>query len=253
MAQPFHDSADLAQLEGPRSYRVHKIFLVLGIVGVVLFGTAGLVSTLAAATNVDGSFGRPATAAVIFASFWSCLTILSVWLILEYRRSRLLISAEAVSKTGVFGTQTLLWSEITAAQWRTIPQGGKLVLHGPGGKVSIEFAAYQWDRDLHPIHFFRRALADNLQHGWTEFESRFVNRRPAGNPFMFMLVTGLLLSGLTIAFVVVWAVGAGDHYLALSIVNAVSAVFTLAVAWIAWKRRPGQRRTSQQSNCERHS
>ncbi len=165
------DPACLARLDGPRYYRVHKIYLVLGTVGVVFFGTAGLVSTLAAATNFDGSFGRPVTAAIIFGSGWSCITLPSVWLILEYRRSRLFISANAVCKVGVFRTQTLLWSEITAAQWRTNLQGGKLVLRARAGKISIEFAAYRWDEDFKPIAFFRSRLSENVQAGWDKFET----------------------------------------------------------------------------------
>ena len=166
-----HDSADLAQLEGPRCYRVHKIYLVLGTVGVVFFGTAGLVSTLAAATNFDGSFGRPVTAAIVFGGGWFCVTLPGVWLILEYRRSRLFISADIVTKVGVFRAQTLLWSEITVAQWRANLQGGKLVLHGRAGKISIEFAAYRWGEDFKPIAFFRSRLSEQVQVGWDEFET----------------------------------------------------------------------------------
>ena len=75
-------------------------FRNVGLIGTIFFVVVGLVSTLAAYFNVDGSFARPKLAALLFGLFWSAFTLLGIWLLLLYYKYRLLSTIHRYDRLG---------------------------------------------------------------------------------------------------------------------------------------------------------
>ena len=152
-----------------REYRLTRAALDLGVVCAVLFAAMGIASTLSALLNLDGSFPHPIAFAVCFAIFWSCMMLLSGWLILAFFRHRLRISPRIVRITDCFRTRELRLDAVTHAAWK-IWSGGILVLYAATGKVKIAFQSYPLLERSELIQFFRSVLADKEQTGWDRFE-----------------------------------------------------------------------------------
>jgi hypothetical protein len=146
-----------------------RTHLVVGLVGLVLFLGMAVAWIWIPLANPDGSFARPVTAAVICGCFWGGFAVLSVFLIVDYRRSRLYVSEAAVEAVGVFRTRTLVLADVTEAVWRGWPRGGSLVLRGLAGRVAINFASYADGSEL--AQFFRETMPPDVQRRFERFEA----------------------------------------------------------------------------------
>lgn len=153
-----------------RQYRHSRHSLEIGVATVVLFCLMGVGSVTAALLNSDGSFRYPTAAAVIFGSFWSCMVLVGVWLILIHSRHRLFVDSTTVHVTGCFTTQQVRLANLTKATWKSF--GGSLVIKEHCNIVKIGFGNYTYEEQRELIHFFREALAGREQDGWEQFESR---------------------------------------------------------------------------------
>jgi hypothetical protein len=144
----------------------------------VFFALAGIVSTVVAAVNVDGSFLYPVPTAIFCGCFWSGFSFLGVWLILAYYRERLLVSSQIVRTTGCFRTREVQLPEVVRAVWKSLLKGGGLALYDRAGKVVIRFGNYGEAEQVELIEFFRDRLDEHLQEGWERFESYCVPQSP---------------------------------------------------------------------------
>jgi hypothetical protein len=158
----------------PTEYRLSRHALEIGVVGALLFGLAGIFSTVVALANADGSFRHPVAAAVVFGVGWSCLTLLGCWLILAYCRHRLSVGPEMVRVTGCFRTREVRPAAVTRAVWKSLFKGGSLVLYECDSRATIHFGNYTFQERAELIRLFRTALAEHIQEGWKRFQSSCV-------------------------------------------------------------------------------
>ena len=203
-------------------YRLRPFCRNLGIACTILFVAMGLVSTLAAYFNVDGSFGRPYLAALVFGLFWSAWVVLGIWLILLYYRYRLFTNDTALYQVGVIREQHADLNLVNEMKWRTRPMGGSVRLSGQFGVVKIEFAGFESAQRKELISFLRHAIDDSRQPGWQEFCKRFEDSpegREHSRRSRFWLAVFFLANA--VAFFMFWIAGFGVVHLAASILNAV--------------------------------
>lgn len=151
-------------------FRQLSSHLELGVAAAVIFGLMGIFSTLAALFNIDGSFGRPILAAVVFGLFFLCASLTGCWLALSYHRHRLVLSPDAVTVVDCFCTRSLRLVTLHRAKWSTFWKGGSLVLDGSEGRIKVHFANYTYQDRGKLINFFRRAVPEGLQDGWDPFQ-----------------------------------------------------------------------------------
>lgn len=153
-------------------YRLSRHVLEIGVACGLLFGSMGIVSVVAALRNADGSFQNPIGAALAFGIGWSCMTLLSGWLVLASLRHRVFIGNDLVREQGCFSTREFQLASIQRAIWKNRLNGGKLILYEAGGKsIAVEFGNYTFRERLELIRFFRDSLATNAQEGWECFET----------------------------------------------------------------------------------
>jgi hypothetical protein len=152
-----------------RSYHLRRLYLVIGVACAVFFCTVGVVSTATAYWNVDGSFARPKLAALIFALFWSGLTLLSVWIILAYFRERLFLTDVIIIQRGIIRTKTMRVEEVTHLKWRRVPVGGSIIVYTPTEKIKIEFHNFTTAERYEILVFFRTTFNREIQEDWSYF------------------------------------------------------------------------------------
>lgn len=156
-----------------RCYRLRRSLLFAGVACTGCFLAFGLLSSLTALWNVDGSFARPAQAALFFGLFWSAWVLLGVYITAAAVRERLYVSPRRIEKVGCLRTRTMQLEDVSSAQWRQIPRQGSLVLRGRNGKLTLEFGNYGTADRRELIARLRDYLDEHLQEGWAEFEARF--------------------------------------------------------------------------------
>jgi hypothetical protein len=121
--------------------------------------------------NPDGSVKNPAVAAGISGFVFGAFALLSLFALLECRRSRLLVSSAEIRVVGAFRDRTVALAEITRAKWRRIPKGGSVVLYAPVGRVVIEFASYDRRRELRAL--LHESIPLPVQEDYERFRTAF--------------------------------------------------------------------------------
>jgi hypothetical protein len=154
-------------------YRIRNYYLAVGLTCTACFTAFGVVSTLAALWNSDGSFPHPLGFAVLFGVFWSCFSLLGIWLVLAYFRERLFVSDLGIRQKGCFRTRTLQFAQLITARWRTWPQNGSLVLKSPEQRIVVDFDNFQESERIELIEFFRQRLAESSEN-WIRFEASYL-------------------------------------------------------------------------------
>src|SRR5262249_33928900 len=152
-----------------RLYKLPKSYLIISLLGVVLFAAATIGGIALPLANPDGSFARPVLAAIISGLFFCCLMLLCIYLLVACLYERLYVSSAAVRIAGVFRTKTVIFAEVTRAVWRFWPRGGSIVLHTDEGRLVIGFANYEGRREL--AAFIRATLPADVQTDYDRYES----------------------------------------------------------------------------------
>lgn len=88
--------------EWTHCYRIRAYYRNLGLVGTIFFAAVGVVFTLLAYFNIDGSFAHPKLTALICGLFWSAFTCLGGWVLLVYYKYRLLVNDTTLRQISVF-------------------------------------------------------------------------------------------------------------------------------------------------------
>jgi hypothetical protein len=156
-----------------RCFRPRLSYLITGIMGAIFFPTVGVVSTVSACLNLDGSFASPVLAAVTFAAFWSGFTLLSVWALAAYFRERLVLGKSRIVRRGVFRLRTLAVGDVQEVRWHTRPRGGGITARTRSEKVTISLENFTWGNAWAIVRFFRDQLPRPIQHNWRDFGERF--------------------------------------------------------------------------------
>ena len=207
-------------------YRLNSSFRNIGIAGITLSAALGLASVFVAYFNVDNSFTRPLLAATGFGLFWACFVLLGVLLLLLHRRYRLWFNADSVRQRGVFLDRTLELSGVTELKWRRFPTGGSVKLSGADGALKIELGSFAQGQRANLIEHLRNAIPEDRQRDWGQFHRHFedsterqVRTRRASRAI------SLLLAFHAIAFLILWGLRFGNHYLLLALVNTIFLVY----------------------------
>jgi hypothetical protein len=224
-------TADIEQLPtDARCFRVRRYYLVVGVVCAVFFAAMGIVSTVAALWNIDGSFARPKLAALIFGIFWSGFTLLAGWVIAAYFRERLYFGKAGVVQHGIFRTRTLQIEEVHQIKWRPWPIGGSVVIRTPSEKATIHFDNFSKDEREDLIRFLRESFAVEIQENWSRFQDLLGRSSPPekrASRSGIITIAAVLMSFAGV-FVYCWFAGLGGQYLVIGVVNAVAAIWYLA-------------------------
>jgi hypothetical protein len=213
-----------------RCYRMRPYFRNVGLICTVFFAVVGLVSTLVAYFNIDGSFARPKLAALIFGLFWSAFTFLGIWLLLLYYRYRLFVNDSSLRQIGVLRDSQMDMSLVDELRWRRFPKGGSVRMSGVFGVLKIELGNFSIVNREELVAFLRQAISENRQIGWQQFNEQLADtpdKRKRSRRARILLA--LVFGGHAIAFGIVWAVGRDLQYLVMSGVNAVVAAYLIRV------------------------
>lgn len=176
---------------GSRRYRPRRYYLFVGIGTLVAFVVMGIGSVAAAWWNVDGSFTRPKTAALIFGVFWTGFVLLSLWLLAAYFRERLRLGPSAVTCRGVFRVRRLRLRDVNVVVWRRVPAGGWLVLRTPEKRLKIELDNFTRSELEDIVAYFREAIPASRQKGWEEFDAAVRPPREASRAASARLIFAL--------------------------------------------------------------
>jgi hypothetical protein len=107
--------------------------------------------------------------------------ILGVWLLLDSRRSRLLVAARTIVLRGVARIKRLRFSDVTRATWE-IHGGLKLRLQTPRGRTTIDIDSFDQPDRLVPL--LRESIDGTRQEGWDEakMDRYLTSRREMADP-----------------------------------------------------------------------
>jgi hypothetical protein len=109
---------------------------VAGIFGVTVFGAAGIVTTISAFKESDGSVAQ-FTMWALFIAVWSAFTLLSVLICLAYFRQCLILSPTTVIQHGAFGSKTIQVREVIRVEWHHRPECGSIVIRTRTDEIRI--------------------------------------------------------------------------------------------------------------------
>lgn len=219
-------------------YRLSRPHLILGIVSTTLFLAMDVGSVYAAYWNIDGSFLRPKLAALIFGIFWSCMTLLGLWLILAYFRERLFVSSDAITQQGCLTRKTIDVSNVIQIIWKRIPQGGRVIVRSHLAKIKIYLANFTGDERDDLVQYFHDTFAAEIQTGWSRFIESRQQTKPQSqqNTIRAYTMFSLIFFAFAGIFGYCWGVGLGQQWLVIGVVNA------LAGMWYLWRIRNRRRR-----------
>ena len=209
-------------------YRLGREELYLGIVCAILFLAVGIGSAFVAYWNIDGSFERPKLSALIFGIFWLCPTLLGLWIILAYFRERLIVSEDAITQRGCFGTKSIAVPEVIRIDWKRLRHGGTIVARSRLSRITIHLGNFTREERDELIAFFHGTFATTIQEGWPRF------LEPAAKPLQLHPAAAAVLCALLLAvfagiFIYAWVAGLGIQWLAIGIINS------LASLWYMWR------------------
>lgn len=213
-------------------YRLGPQYLVLGIVCLAFFLAMDVGSVYVAYWNIDGSFGRPELAAVVFGVFWSLWVLLSLWLIIAYFRERLFVSADAITQHGCIRKRTINFPDVIKIVWKRIPKGGSVIIRGHFSRIKIYLSNFTSDEQDRLITLLRGEFAPEIQEGWERFnESRLlvVAARTPTKSRGTAMICALLLFSFAGIFGYCWASGLGIQWLIVGILNALFGM------WYLWR------------------
>jgi len=157
------------------SYRVSLLQLIVGIIEIPFFSAATMFTFIAAWWNIDGSFQHPMLFAVSGGSIWAALMMMSVWTVVAYYRTELLIGPDEIIYHGVLWEKKLAINDVTHLKWSTLPNAGNVVLYTDSTKLKVAFSIYRTAERKALISSIRANIREDVQEGWTRFESKFVN------------------------------------------------------------------------------
>ncbi|MHB1038596.1 MAG: hypothetical protein ACYC35_29935 [Pirellulales bacterium] len=242
MADVSKTSGDSPLSDGARRYRPRRYYLYVGLIGTIFFVFMGVGSTCVAYWNVDGSFARPKLAALIFAVFWSMFTLLGIWLLLFYMRSRLIATTRFIERTGLFKTTRLAWDDVTGVKWRRVPQYGSIVLRAQGQKLVIELGEFLDHEREELVEITRRMVDREIHDGWQTFSERFIEQSPEKERRQRRLrvVLAMALCGFGVCFLYLWSAGLGVASPASGIAYLLLGVYLLWRAKAGKSLRPRQ-------------
>lgn len=212
-----------------KCFRLRRYFLVAGIFCAVFFSVVGVIFTVAAYWNIDGSFPRPKLAAMLFGIFFSGFTLLAVWVILAYFRERLFLGSKTIIQRGIIRSKAIDFEQVIRVSWRCRPVGASIVARTHFDKVTIYLFNFKTGEREEIVRCFREVFAEEIQDNWPRFED-FTRRcsspqKPTSRGILFIsALTFLCFAG---GFGYVWFVGLGIQYLFLGVINAAEELYCL--------------------------
>ena len=222
-----------------REYRVKVANLWTGVICTSFFVLMGGASVAAALWNFDGSFARPVLAAILFGAVWGGMSLIGVWIIADYLRSRLLVSEAGVAKLGVVRSRAVEIERLEEARWRPLPRGGSLLLREGRVRLTIRFADYSAGDARELIDRLREQIPRERQSGWEEFSERDRQRKLDPRASMQVsLVLALVFGGFAVLPVALAGRGvfAGPQSVTLVVANLVGVAACLRSAWRDWRK-----------------
>jgi hypothetical protein len=212
-------------------YRFRRHVLYVCLWGIPFFIAVGIGSACMAFFSKSCLY--PKTLAAFFILFWSFWTLLGIFGLFQYVRSRLILGEIHVESVGVFKRKLMALNEVTQVVWRTKPAGGSIVLCTSGQKIVIELYNYDKDQRNELINFFREKMNHEIQVGWDIFSKRLFGLsviQPFGSR-LFYIVTAVILLGFGVLFINVWMVVFSKIYLLIiGIFNLIASLVSLCLA-----------------------
>jgi len=213
-------------------YRPGPQYLIVGVVCLTFFLAIGIGSVCVAYWNVDGSFGRPKLAALVFGVFWSFWVLLALWLIVAYFRERLFMTPNAITQQGCILKRTVISSDAIQIVWRRFPRGGSVIIRSHFYRIKIYLSNFTGDEQDQLIAYLREMFSPTIQENWTRFiEARLqpVSRQAPRKSRGAAIICALLLFSLASILGYCWLVGLGVQWLIVALLNALGG------AWYVWR------------------
>lgn len=211
-----------------QEYPLKRELLWTGVGCSAFFLSFGVFSVGAALLDMDKPFPQPLLAAAVFGGFWGGMASLSLFLVVEYRRTRLLVSTDHVGLVGVFRSKAMTYDEIVKARWRKFPAGGSLVLRDGRQRIVVSFHDYPKGDRPRLVEHFRRQIPLAAQENWEAYQDssspKPLDYRKAA--LVYIALT-LFLLGFGAFFLTASMLGRIDArvYLPLAAVNFVAAAW----------------------------
>ncbi len=200
----------------------------VGLSVILVAGGMTIVSLIAWCTQPPNDPVRMPFVITIFFLF----TLLGVYLLLLHTRYRLLVADSMLRQIGVFRDNQVDLDAVDELKWRRFPQGGSVLMTGRTTFLKIELGNFERADRQSLVEFLRRSIPESQQTGWQQFDEYFSGtpeKEKQATRVYFLLLA--VFGAHTIAFGIMWAIGAGLQYLVFSGINA------MMVAYMLWSRR----------------
>lgn len=211
--------AIVPSLPHTKCYRFARTFLLQASCFTALFIFIDVSSVAAAYWNIDGSFGRPKLAALIFGLFWSGWVFLSLLLILAYFREHLLVSQNTITKYGCFFHRSIQVTEVNAVIWR----GNHVVVCTRSSKMKIDLSPFTRQNREGLTRYFLETFESRIQEGCS-CEVEFARNRQA--PVDAAICVWLLFI-FTAVSLGCWILECGSQFLACGVASGLAGVWYL--------------------------
>jgi hypothetical protein len=182
-------------------YRYPKLCLPVAIVGLAFSAVMIGMGVALQLLNADGSLSQ-AVLAIVCVGVFGGFSLLSLYLLLAYRRDRFITSDKAIRHDGVLRSTTLPLAQIYRAVWRNWPRGGSVVLYTSYDRLAVHLGNYESAGEL--AAFFRESLPARVQERYERFESNFVpdsktfHRRQDREQRLFIALMAVVVVGLVV-------------------------------------------------------
>lgn len=167
---------DSTHIDLARTFRMSNSLRNMGWIGLLVYGTFGLV-VLGCVLTLPKVVPLFPAFVVISLGFPAAMCGFAAWLLVLHRKAALMIRGPELSWSGVFQSRTLDLRQVTRARWRGLAGYGGIRLDHAEGPFRIVLSNYN-DGDWQTIvEHVRETVPIEVQEDWTLFAYRIARMR----------------------------------------------------------------------------
>lgn len=120
-----------------RKYKAYKYCLIIGIIGLITFLTAGIVGSYAIFISIDEILPERITIPVVILCITAFLSGICIWLILDYVKSSIIITQNSFIETGISHRKIIHFHDVTNLFLKEERTHALLEIHSINEVISI--------------------------------------------------------------------------------------------------------------------
>lgn len=146
-------------------FRLRRTYLVIAVVSLSFWLLLGGLCAYGMLTDPPA---RPVAGALFFGGTLGCFSLLSLYLLMFYRRQELRLDPEGITHRLVWRTRRIALAEIEEVRWRPYAHMASARIRAPGERIVIHFDGYLIPEQQQIVAYLRGMIPERVHMDWDE-------------------------------------------------------------------------------------